>query len=47
MGRGISQFLRRYLTEAIAPCIGLELGAFSHYTADWLVSSHKRRKKKK
>jgi uncharacterized metal-binding protein len=47
MGRGISQFLRRYLAEAIALCIGLELGAFSHYTADWLVSSHNRRKKKK
>ncbi len=47
MGREINQFLRRYLAEAIALCIGLELGAFSHYTADWLVSSHKRRKKKK
>jgi uncharacterized metal-binding protein len=47
MGRGVSQFLRQYLAEAIALCIGLELGAFSHYTADWLVSSHKRRKKKK
>ncbi len=47
MGRGISQLLQRYLAEAIALCIGLELGAFSHYTADWLVSSYKRRKKKK
>ncbi|MBW4516011.1 MAG: metal-binding protein [Timaviella obliquedivisa GSE-PSE-MK23-08B] len=47
IGQGIGQFLQRYLAEAIALCIGLELGAFSHYTADWLVSSHKRRKKKK
>jgi uncharacterized metal-binding protein len=27
--------------------VGLELGAFSHYSADWLVSSHKRRKKRR
>jgi uncharacterized metal-binding protein len=46
MGREISQFLKRYLAEAIALCIGLELEAFSHYTADWLMSYHKRRKKK-
>jgi uncharacterized metal-binding protein len=47
MGRGTGLFLQRYFAEGVALCVGLEFGAFSHYTADWLVSSYKRRKKKK
>lgn len=43
---GIGQFwgglLQRFRQDAVALFIGLELGAFSHYTADWLVSSYKR-----
>lgn len=33
---------QRFQQEAIALFIGLEIGAFSHYTADWLVSGYKR-----
>ncbi|HEY9663566.1 MAG TPA: metal-binding protein [Allocoleopsis sp.] len=40
------QLWHRYSRESIALFVGLELGAFSHYTADWLVSSHKRVKSK-
>jgi uncharacterized metal-binding protein len=46
----VMRLWRSYQAEAIALFIGLEFGAFSHYTADWLVSSLKqkqpRRKKK-
>jgi uncharacterized metal-binding protein len=46
---GIAQFLgqglHRYAAETIAFGLGLELGAFSHYTADWWVSSRKQRRK--
>lgn len=38
--------LYRYRAEWIALLIGLELGALSHYTADWTVSSYKRVKAK-
>lgn len=31
-----------YRVELLAVAVGLEIGAFSHYTADWLVSSYKR-----
>jgi uncharacterized metal-binding protein len=37
-----SQLFQRYQQEAMALFVGLELGAFSHYTADWLVSTRKR-----
>jgi uncharacterized metal-binding protein len=37
----------RYRQEMLALFVGLELGAFSHYTADWLVSGHKKRKGKR
>ncbi|HEY9625922.1 MAG TPA: metal-binding protein [Coleofasciculaceae cyanobacterium] len=47
IGRVIQRSLWQNRLEAIAFVIGLELGAFSHYTADWLVSSHKRKKKKR
>jgi uncharacterized metal-binding protein len=47
IGQGLTQFLWQYRSEAIAVVVGLELGAFSHYSADWLVSSHKRRKKRR
>ncbi|NJO41182.1 MAG: metal-binding protein [Cyanobacteria bacterium CRU_2_1] len=47
----IGEFLRRslqqYGKEAIGLCVGLELGAFSHYIADWSVSTHKRRKSRR
>lgn len=46
IGRVLGQSLWHYRKEAIAFVMGLELGAFSHYTADWFVSSQKRRKKK-
>lgn len=34
--------LQLFQPELTALFIGLELGAFSHYTADWLVSGYKR-----
>lgn len=37
-----SEWLLRYKDEIFTFGVGLELGAFSHYTADWLVSTHKR-----
>ncbi|WP_416671997.1 metal-binding protein [Egbenema bharatensis] len=42
----LRQFYRYHL-EMLALFAGLELGAFSHYTADWLVSGYKRRKSKR
>lgn len=36
------RLLRQYYRESIALFVGLELGAFSHYTADSLVSTYKR-----
>ncbi|MBE9177218.1 metal-binding protein [Oculatella sp. LEGE 06141] len=38
--------LQHHQAEWIALLIGLELGALSHYTADWTVSSYKRVKTK-
>lgn len=46
IGSVIWRSLWQHRVEAIAFVVGLELGAFSHYTADWLVSSHKRSKGK-
>lgn len=37
--------LHRYRYQAFAVLVGLELGACSHYIADWLVSTHKRVKR--
>jgi uncharacterized metal-binding protein len=37
--------LRQHQPQAIAVLVGLELGAFSHYVADWLVSTRKRVKR--
>lgn len=37
--------LHRYRYQALAVLVGLELGASSHYLADWLVSTHKRVKR--
>ncbi len=42
MGRSLTN--HRYNWLAIA--LGLEIGALSHYTADWLLSTHKRVKSK-
>lgn len=48
---GIAQFWMRQIyqhrREMLALFIGLELGAFSHYTADWMVSGSKRKRKSK
>ena len=45
IGQGMKQMLWRHQPEAIGFIVGLELGAFSHYTADWGVSTYKRYKK--
>jgi uncharacterized metal-binding protein len=47
IGSVMSQTLWQHRSAAIAFVVGLELGAFSHYTADWLVSGWKRQRKKK
>jgi uncharacterized metal-binding protein len=47
LGQFIGQWLWFYRVEVIAFCIGLEVGSFSHYTADWIVSSLKRMRRKK
>lgn len=46
IGRFWGQRFYQYKSEAIALGIGLEMGAFSHYTADWLLSTYKRAKTK-
>lgn len=38
--------LRQYWPQWTALLVGLELGALSHYTSDWLVSSIKAKKRK-
>ncbi|PSB16669.1 metal-binding protein [filamentous cyanobacterium CCP2] len=47
LGQFWAEQFYRYRRELFALFIGLELGAFSHYTADWLVSGYKRSKRKK
>jgi uncharacterized metal-binding protein len=42
IGNFWSQLFQHYQREAIMLFLGLELGAFSHYTADWFVSTKKR-----
>lgn len=42
----LRQFLWQHRVGAIAIIAGLELGALSHYTADWGISTYKRVKKK-
>ncbi|MBD2256278.1 metal-binding protein [Pseudanabaena sp. FACHB-2040] len=42
----LSQGLQRYWPQWLALLVGLELGALSHYTSDWLVSSLKPKKRK-
>ncbi len=39
--------LQQYRWQWLSLAIGLELGACSHYMADWLVSTYKRRTKKR
>lgn len=41
LGNGLAWGLRRYWQEWLAFLVGLELGALSHYSSDWLVSSIK------
>jgi uncharacterized metal-binding protein len=36
----------RHRQEMFALFVGLEIGAFSHYTADWMVSGYKRKNRK-
>jgi uncharacterized metal-binding protein len=47
IGQVVKRSLWHYRVEAIAFAVGLELGAFSHYTADWSVSTYKRKSKGK
>jgi uncharacterized metal-binding protein len=42
IGQFWQQLLQSYRQEAVALFVGLEVGAFSHYTIDWLVSTIKR-----
>ncbi|MEM6255127.1 MAG: metal-binding protein [Cyanobacteria bacterium P01_D01_bin.156] len=41
------QLALRYWPIGLAILVGLELGALSHYTSDWLVSSFKRQQRRK
>jgi uncharacterized metal-binding protein len=45
LGQQLRQGLWQHRLEAIGFAIGLEMGAFSHYTADWSLSTYKRYKK--
>jgi len=40
----VQRSLQQHSSQWLALAIGLELGALSHYAADWLVSTHKRSK---
>lgn len=42
----VGRSLHQYRLEVLALAVGLELGALSHYTADWGVSTYKRVKTK-
>lgn len=42
LGQFWLRLAQTYHPIAVALFIGLELGSFSHYTADWFVSSYKR-----
>lgn len=42
LGQTVGQILVTYWRIWLAIAIGIELGAMSHYTADWLVSAWKR-----
>lgn len=41
LARGLNWTLQEYWRQGLALLIGLELGALSHYTSDWLVSGLK------
>lgn len=42
VGQSFQQSFQRYTLEWLLFCLGLELGALSHYAADWGVSTQKR-----
>ena len=42
----LSSLLVRYWQGWLALLVGLELGALSHYTSDWLVSAFKKKRRK-
>ena len=44
---GLGEHLRTHWPHWLALLVGLELGALSHYSADWLSSTWKRRTKRK
>lgn len=46
VGAGLGRSFRQYGWEWLALLVGLELGALSHYSSDWLVSSVKREARK-
>ncbi|NEQ44938.1 MAG: metal-binding protein [Leptolyngbya sp. SIOISBB] len=46
LGQTIGQVFTDYWRVWVAIAIGIELGAMSHYTADWLVSGWKREQRK-
>jgi len=47
LGEMVKRSLTRHTTEWIALCIGLELGAMSHFISDWSHSTYKRLHKQK
>ncbi|WP_346291586.1 metal-binding protein [Sphaerothrix gracilis] len=47
IGQSVGQSLRHYWREWLALVVGLELGALSHYTSDWLVSDYKKSRKRR
>jgi uncharacterized metal-binding protein len=47
LSRGVGFSIRTYWPYWLALLIGLELGACSHYTADWLTSQNKSTKRKR
>ncbi|NJL37389.1 MAG: metal-binding protein [Leptolyngbyaceae cyanobacterium RM2_2_4] len=44
VGRSLQQAFQQYTVEWLWFCLGLELGALSHYAADWGISTRKRHK---
>ncbi|MBD1870256.1 metal-binding protein [Cyanobacteria bacterium FACHB-471] len=44
IGQSLQRSFQRYTIEWLLFCLGLELGALSHYVADWGISAQKRYK---
>lgn len=47
IGSALGRFFAQYIEEWLALLAGLEFGALSHYTSDWLTSAFKKKRRQR